>query len=153
MAAIERELYHWGHRLQAIPRALKTLDWSPDVVVLDTPPSLGPYAEAAMCFVDLWVAPVPTGAFALQGLAEVESAWQQVREHEGHRRGRGSLRRTAGLSGSPTARRPGTGRRTRSPGFGSGARYRCSHQGAVSVHAVGNEIRCRVREPERTARC
>src|SRR5437867_667069 len=34
MAAIERELYQWGHRLEAIPRALKTLAFQPDVIVI-----------------------------------------------------------------------------------------------------------------------
>lgn len=80
MAAMERELFHWGHRLQAIPRALATLGWTPDVVVIDTPPSIGPYTEAVMSYVDVMVAPVPTGAFALQGLGEMESVWRQVRE-------------------------------------------------------------------------
>ena len=83
MAAMEREFYQWGYRLQAIPRALSTLGWTPDVVIIDTPPSIGPYTEAVMSFVDVLVAPVPTGAFALQGLGEIETAWKQVRETGG----------------------------------------------------------------------
>ncbi len=83
MAALERNLYQWGHRLQAIPRAISTLGWVPDVVVIDTPPSIGPYTEAVMSYVDVLAAPVPTGAFALQGLTEIESAWRQVRESGG----------------------------------------------------------------------
>jgi chromosome partitioning protein len=83
MAAMERELYHWGHRLTGIHRALKTLSWVPDVVVCDTPPSIGAYTEAVMHFVDVLAAPVPTGAFALQGLGEIERAWQDVREGGG----------------------------------------------------------------------
>jgi chromosome partitioning protein len=83
MAAMERELYQWGHRLDAIPRALKTLSWKPDVVIADTPPSIGAYTEAVLSYVDIVVAPVPTGAFALQGLAEIEGAWKDVREDGG----------------------------------------------------------------------
>lgn len=83
MAAMERELYQWGHRLQAIPRALKTLGWEPEVIVADTPPSIGAYTEAVLAFVDLVVAPVPTGAFALQGLTEIENAWRETREGGG----------------------------------------------------------------------
>ena len=84
MAAIERELFGWGHRLHALPRALKTLSWTPDVVVIDTPPNIGAYTEAVLAFADTIVAPVPTGAFALQGLGEIETAWREVREGGGH---------------------------------------------------------------------
>ena len=80
MAAIERELFTWGHRLQTLPRALKTLSWTPDVVVIDTPPNIGAYTEAVLAFADTVVAPVPTGAFALQGLGEIETAWREVRD-------------------------------------------------------------------------
>jgi chromosome partitioning protein len=83
MAAMERDLYQWGHRLQAIPRALATLNFTPDVVIIDTPPSIGPFTEAVMSYVDVLAAPVPTGAFALQGLAEIEGAWRHVRESGG----------------------------------------------------------------------
>jgi chromosome partitioning protein len=83
MAAIERELFSWGHRLQTLPRALKTLSWTPDVVVIDTPPNIGAYTEAVLAFADTVVAPVPTGAFALQGLGEIETAWREVRESSG----------------------------------------------------------------------
>jgi chromosome partitioning protein len=83
MAAMERDLYHWGHRLQAIPRSLQSLGWTPDVVVVDMPPSLGAYTEAVMAYADVLAAPVPTGAFALQGLVELESTWRLVREAGG----------------------------------------------------------------------
>lgn len=83
MAALERELFQWGHRLNAIPRALKTLGWEPDVVVADTPPNLGAYTEAVLSTFDLVAIPVPTGAFALQGLGELETAWGEVREQGG----------------------------------------------------------------------
>ncbi|MBX7115545.1 MAG: ParA family protein [Myxococcaceae bacterium] len=83
MAAMERDLYHWGYRLEALSRSLDTLGWQPDVVVIDTPPSIGPYTEAVMHFVDVLVAPVPTGAYALQGLTEISNTWKQVRERGG----------------------------------------------------------------------
>jgi chromosome partitioning protein len=83
MAAIERELYQWGHRLDAIPRALKTLSWQPDVVVIDTPPSISAFTEAVLNCADVVVAPVPAGAFALQGLTEIQTAWKDVREGGG----------------------------------------------------------------------
>src|SRR5207302_1319304 len=45
MAALERELFHWGHRLQALSRALRSLSQPWDVVVIDTPPHRGAYTE------------------------------------------------------------------------------------------------------------
>lgn len=83
MAAMERDLYHWGYRLEALSRSIDTLGWQPDIVIIDTPPSIGPYTEAVMHFVDVLVAPVPTGAYALQGLGEISNAWRQVRERGG----------------------------------------------------------------------
>jgi chromosome partitioning protein len=83
MAAMERELYQWGHRLNAVTRALKTLSWTPDVIISDTPPSIGAFTEAVLSFSDLIVAPVPTGAFALQGLGEIEGAWRDVSDGSG----------------------------------------------------------------------
>jgi len=83
MGGLERELFGWGYRLQAIPRALATLGWEPDVVIADTPPSVGAYTEAVLASFDLVVAPVPAGAFALQGLGEIQSAWRFAREQGG----------------------------------------------------------------------
>ncbi len=83
IATIERELFHWGHRLSAIPRALRTLSWEPDVVVLDTPPNRGAFTQAVLAFSDIVAAPVPAGAYALQGLAEIEAARKDAREHGG----------------------------------------------------------------------
>jgi len=83
IAALERELHSWGHRLQAIPRALRTLSWTPDVIVIDTPPSIGAFTEAVLAFADVVVAPVPAGAFALQGLGEIEAARREAREAGG----------------------------------------------------------------------
>jgi chromosome partitioning protein len=83
MAAMERELHQWGHRLQAITRAVRTLSWTPDVVVADTPPNLGAYTEAVLATFDVVAAPLPSGAFALQGLEEIASSWKDVREGDG----------------------------------------------------------------------
>jgi chromosome partitioning protein len=83
MAAQERDLFQWGHRLQAIPRALRSLGWRPDLVVADTPPNLGAYTEAALSFCELVAVPVPMGAFALQGMGELATAWRSVREEGG----------------------------------------------------------------------
>jgi chromosome partitioning protein len=83
MAAQERDLFQWGHRLQAIVRALRTLGWQPDVVVADTPPNLGAYTEAALNFCQLIAVPVPMGAFALQGMGELAEAFRAVREDGG----------------------------------------------------------------------
>ena len=38
--------------------------------MIDTPPSIGAFTEAVLNFADVVVAPVPAGAFALQGLSE-----------------------------------------------------------------------------------
>ena len=83
MASMERELHQWGHRLQALSRAFKTLSWTPDVIVADTPPSIGAYTEAVLSTFDVVAAPLPSGAFALQGLGEVETTWKDVREGQG----------------------------------------------------------------------
>lgn len=83
MAALERDLFGWGRRLEAIPRALQTLGWEPDVVVIDTPPSIGAYTEAVLAYASVVVAPVPTGAFALQGLSELETTWKDVHDGKG----------------------------------------------------------------------
>jgi chromosome partitioning protein len=83
MAAGERDLFQWGHRLNAIPRAMKSLGWVPDVTLADTPPNLGAFTEAVLNAFDVIAAPVPTGAFALQGLGELETAWKEVREEHG----------------------------------------------------------------------
>ncbi len=56
---------------------------TPDVLIADTPPSIGAFTEAGLAYSDLVVAPVPTGAFALQGLGEIETAWRDVREQGG----------------------------------------------------------------------
>ncbi len=83
MAALERELFGWGRRLDAIPRALTGLGWRPDVIVADTPPAIGAFTEAVLASADVVVAPVPTGAFALQGLTEIENAWRGLHERGG----------------------------------------------------------------------
>lgn len=80
MAALERELFSWGHRLQMLTRAYRTLPWAFDVCVIDTPPNIGAFTEAALAVSSLVIAPVPTGAFALQGLDEIKNAWTDVRD-------------------------------------------------------------------------
>src|SRR6185295_20084940 len=44
---------------------------------------IGAYTEAVLNYADVAVAPVPAGAFALQGLGEIQTAWQDVREGGG----------------------------------------------------------------------
>ncbi len=83
MIALERDLFRWGHRLDAIPRALQTLDSPPDALVVDTPPQINAYTEAALAVGDTIVVPVPAMAHALQGLDEIFAAWQDVTNEEG----------------------------------------------------------------------
>lgn len=78
MTALERDLFRWGHRLSSIPRALQTLDEPPDALVIDTPPQINAYTEAALAVGDVVVVPVPAMAHALQGLDEIYHAWQDV---------------------------------------------------------------------------
>ncbi|MGQ0507786.1 MAG: ParA family protein [Myxococcaceae bacterium] len=83
IAAMERDLHAWGHRLQAIPRAMKTLSWQPDAVVVDTPPSIGAYTEAALAYAEVVASPVPASAFALQGLSDIDQIRRDVRDGAG----------------------------------------------------------------------
>ncbi len=79
----ERELFRWGHRLQSIPRALASLSEPFDDLVIDTPPQLNAYAEAALAVGDLVVVPVPAMAHALQGLDDIQAAWRDVTDEKG----------------------------------------------------------------------
>jgi chromosome partitioning protein len=83
MIELERELFRWGHRLQAIPRALRTYAEEFEAVVIDTPPQLNAYSEAALAIGDLVVVPLPAMAHALQGLDEIMLAWQDVSDGHG----------------------------------------------------------------------
>jgi chromosome partitioning protein len=83
MIALERDLFRWGHRLDSIPRALQTLEELPEVVVIDTPPQINAYTEAALAVADVVIVPVPAMAHALQGLDEIYAAWQDVTNMEG----------------------------------------------------------------------
>lgn len=85
MVSLERELFRWGHRLQAIPRALASLREPFEAVVVDTPPQLNAYTEAALAAGDLVVVPVPAMAHALQGLDEIRAAHQDVTDAAGGR--------------------------------------------------------------------
>ncbi len=75
MATLERDLFRWGHRLQAVTRAVSSLDLDLDAVVIDTPPQLNAFTEAALAAGDLVVVPVPAMAHALQGFDEIHAAW------------------------------------------------------------------------------
>lgn len=83
MIGTERDLFRWGHRLDSIRRALETLDEPPEALVLDTPPQINAYTEAALAAGDVIVVPVPAMAHALQGLDEIFAAWQDVSSKDG----------------------------------------------------------------------
>jgi chromosome partitioning protein len=83
MVGLERELFRWGHRLKAIPRSLEPLRAQYDAVVIDTPPQLNAFSEAALASGDAVVVPVPAMAHALQGLDEIVAAHQDVSEGAG----------------------------------------------------------------------
>lgn len=83
MANLERDLFRWGHRLSAIPRAVETLEAAPDALVIDTPPQLNAYTESALAAADIVTVPVPAMAHALQGLDEIHAAWEDVTDSAG----------------------------------------------------------------------
>jgi chromosome partitioning protein len=78
MIGAERELFRWGHRLQAVPRAVSSLPYGFDALVIDTPPQLNAFTEAALASGNVVVVPVPAMAHALQGLDEIQFAWRDV---------------------------------------------------------------------------
>ena len=81
MVPKERDLFRWGHRLEAIPRALQNLSEPFDSLVIDTPPQLNAFTEAALAVADVVTVPVPAMAHALQGLDEIQAMWRDV--HDG----------------------------------------------------------------------
>ncbi|MFH1808109.1 MAG: ParA family protein [Pseudomonadota bacterium] len=83
MAGLERELFRWGHRLQAVTRAVQELRLDLDAVVVDTPPQLNAFTEAALAAGDLVVVPVPAMAHALQGFDEIHAAWADASDGRG----------------------------------------------------------------------
>jgi chromosome partitioning protein len=83
MIELERELFRWGHRLEAIPRALATVAEPFEALVLDTPPQLNAFTEAALAIGDVVVVPVPAMAHALQGLDEIKLAWMDATDQRG----------------------------------------------------------------------
>lgn len=83
MIGLERDLFRWGHRLAAVERALRTLDEPPEALVVDTPPRIDAYTEAALAVGDVIVVPVPAMAHALQGLDEIYVCWQDVSDMKG----------------------------------------------------------------------
>jgi len=78
MISAERELFRWGHRLQAIPRALKSAPQRFEALVIDTPPQLNAFTEAALAVGQVMVVPVPAMAHALQGFDEIHAAWRDA---------------------------------------------------------------------------
>lgn len=83
MVELERDLFRWGHRLQAIPRSLEALSQSFDALIIDTAPHLNAYTEAALAAGDVLVVPVPAMAHALQGFDEIQMAWRDATEDQG----------------------------------------------------------------------
>jgi chromosome partitioning protein len=80
MALQERQLYAWALRLRAVLKALEQLDDTPDAVVIDTPPHIGAYTEAALHAADLTIAPIPALAGALQGFGDLRAAWEEMQD-------------------------------------------------------------------------
>jgi len=83
MALQERQLYTWALRLRALVKALDALDPQPAVVVVDTPPHIGAFTEAALHAADLTLAPVPALAGALQGFGDLRAAWTEMQDGRG----------------------------------------------------------------------
>jgi chromosome partitioning protein len=80
MAAQERQLYTWALRLKTVLRALESLPSKPDVVVIDCPPHIGGFTEAALHAADLTIAPIPALAGSIHGLADLETTWLEMRD-------------------------------------------------------------------------
>jgi chromosome partitioning protein len=80
MTTVERQLYTWGMRVRALSKALATLNPAPDVVVVDTPPSLGAFTESALHVADLTLAPVPALAGSIQGFGDLREAWVEMQD-------------------------------------------------------------------------
>lgn len=80
MATQERQLYAWALRLKTVLRALHSLENEPDVVVIDCPPHIGGYTEAALHAADLTLAPIPALAGSLEGFGDLKSTWEEMRD-------------------------------------------------------------------------
>lgn len=78
MIALERDLFRWGHRLQAIRRALEPVAARFDALVIDTPPQLNAFTETALWTGDVVVVPLPSLAHAVQGLEEIRVAHRDI---------------------------------------------------------------------------
>ena len=81
MATQERDIYSWGLRLSVVSKVLAKLNY--DVVVIDTPPHIGAYTEAALHAADLTQVPVPAQAGALQGLEDLKLTWEEMQDGKG----------------------------------------------------------------------
>jgi chromosome partitioning protein len=68
-------------RERALDRALKPLRTAYDVILLDTPPSLGLLTINAMTAADGVIVPVQCEYLSLRGLAQLQGTIEQVREH------------------------------------------------------------------------
>jgi chromosome partitioning protein len=80
MTSHERQLYSWALRLKTVLRALEPLKASTDVVVIDCPPYVGGFMEAALHASDLTIAPLPALAGTLKGLEELHNTWSEMRD-------------------------------------------------------------------------
>lgn len=80
MATQERQLYAWALRLKTVLRALHSLDDEPEVVVIDCPPHIGGYTEAALHAADLTLAPIPALAGSLEGFNDLKTTWEEMRD-------------------------------------------------------------------------
>lgn len=85
MAMLERQLYASALRHRALLNALNFYanDYLPDYVVIDTPPHIGAFTEAALHVADLTLAPIPALAGSMQGLADLRCAWSEMQDGKG----------------------------------------------------------------------
>ena len=81
MARQEQQLYPWGLRIRCVVKALETLDEDDfEIVVIDTPPHLGAFTEAALYAADVTLAPIPALAGSLQGFGDLREVWGEMQE-------------------------------------------------------------------------
>ena len=80
MARKERELYLQGQRLYFLDGAIRKAKSHWDFIVIDTPPHIGAYTEAAIYASDLVIAPMPAENGALQGWQDLYGTIQELNE-------------------------------------------------------------------------
>lgn len=76
----ERQLYAWALRLKSVLRSLEPIQNTTDVVVMDCPPYVGGFMEAALHASDLTIAPIPAMAGSLRGLNELHNTWHEMQD-------------------------------------------------------------------------